>query len=173
MQKRKVPIFQLLLLLFLSVGVIVFDSQAKAATTAAVAATVTAQNISVTATDGSVSYGTIDLSSTADTTNTGVDDSQTATNNGNVTEDFNISGQDSGDWTLAAAAGSEEYTHKFCTATCDASPSWTALTTSYQTLASAVSFSSTQEFDLQIGSPSSTSNYTEQTVSVTVQAVAN
>ncbi len=89
----------------------------KAADTASVTATVTAQNISVTVTDGTVAYGTISLSSSKDTTTSGTNDSQTATNNGNVTENFNIKGQDSANWTLAATAGPDQYVLHFVPAT--------------------------------------------------------
>lgn len=145
----------------------------RAATTATVTATVTAQNISVSVSDGTVAYGTLSTSATQDTTSSGLDDSQTASNGGNVTEDFNIQGKNSTNWTLGNTAGSETYTHKFCTTTCDSSPIWTVLTTSYQTLATGISASGNQIFDLQIGTPTSTSNYTQQSVDVTVQAVAS
>lgn len=143
------------------------------AQTDTVTATVTAQNVSVSVADGAVAYGTVSTSSTEDTTTNGVDDSQTATNDGNVTEDLTIRGWDTTNWTLGGTAASETYTHKFCTSTCDSSPSWTALTTSYQTLADDVSSSGTQVFDLQIGTPTSTSNYTEQSADVTVMAAAS
>lgn len=143
-----------------------------AASTGAVTATVTAQNISVTVTDGSVAYGSLSTSTTEDTTATGVNNSQTATNNGNVTQDFNIQGQDSAAWTLAGTAASEAYTHKFCITDCDGTPTWVALTTSYQTLATGVADSGTQIFDLQIGTPTSTATFTQQSVDITVQAVA-
>ena len=117
--------------------------------------------------------GTQTTSATEDTTTSGLDDSQTATNDGNVTEDFNISGQNTANWTLASTAGDEQYFHKFCVTDCDSSPVWTALTTSYQTLATGIGESSNQVFDLQIGTPSSTVNFTQQSVDVTVQAVEN
>lgn len=146
---------------------------ASAATTDSVTATVTVQNVSVSVTDGAVAYGTLAASGTQDTASGGLDDSQTATNDGNVTEDFDIQGQNSGDWTLAATQGSDQYFHKFCTTDCDGSPTWTALTTSYQALATSVADSGTQVFDLQIGVPSSSSVDTQQSVDVTVQASAS
>lgn len=148
---------------------------AQAGDTATVSATVTVQNISVTVADGLVAYGTLAVSGTKDTTSSGVNNSQTATNNGNLTETFNIKGANSTGcvWTLASSQGSEQYFHKFCNnGTCDSSPVWTALTGSYQTLATGKAVSGTQEFDLQIGVPSSTSCYTEATISVTVQATS-
>jgi myosin-crossreactive antigen len=145
----------------------------NAADEVSLSATVTVQNISVTVTDGSITYGTLSTSGTANTTATGVDDSQTATNNGNVTEDFDIKGADTAAWSLAGSAGSENYAHNFCTSDCDGDPSWTALTTSYQALATSVSTSGTQEFDLRINVPTSTSTYTEQTAQVWVLASAS
>jgi hypothetical protein len=48
--------------------------------TADVTATVTVQNVSVTVSDGTVAYGTVAASGNKDTTSSGTDDSQTATN---------------------------------------------------------------------------------------------
>src|SRR5690349_8778650 len=79
-----------------------------AATTGTVAATVTPQNISVAVTDGTVAYGTLDLSTSADTTSGGVNDTQTATNDGNVAEDFNVTSTNATGgtaWTLAGTIG--------------------------------------------------------------------
>ncbi|KKR81513.1 MAG: Wsc4p [Candidatus Daviesbacteria bacterium GW2011_GWA1_41_61] len=148
----------------------IFVGVVKAASTASVTATVTVQNISVTVTDGTVAYGTLATSVSADTNPA---DTQTATNNGNITENFNILGQNSANWTLGAAAGANTYVHKFCTATCTTPPTnYTALTTSYQTLATSVAASGTQTFDLEISTPTSSTNYTAQSVDITVQAVA-
>lgn len=161
------------LTLFLFFFSLLITSIAQAATTSTVTATVTAQNIFVSVADATVAYGTLTLSGTEDTTSAGVNDTQTATNDGNVTEDFNISGQDSAAWTLAGTIGADQYTHEWCTTTCDSTPTWNNLTTSYQTLATGISSSGTQDFDLQIGVPSSSTSYTQQSVDVTVQAVAN
>lgn len=130
--------------------------------------------ISITISDGSISYGMLPKGATKDTTSSGVNDSQTATNNGNVAEDFNIKGQNTTAWTLAGSQGSEQYFHKFCNnGTCDASPTWTALTTNYQAVGSNIATSGTKEFDLQIGVPSATATYTSQNADVTIQAVAH
>lgn len=147
-------------------------SKVSAASTDSVSATVTVQNISVSVSDGSVAYGTLSTSSTEDTTTNGINDSQTATNDGNITVDLDISGADTASWTLAATAGTDQYIHSFCTATCDTTPSWTALTTSYQSLATSVAASGTQEFDLQISTPTTSTSFTQQTATVTVLASA-
>jgi len=148
---------------------------AGAATSDSVTATVTVQSISVTVTDGIVAYGTMAVSTTASTTlaGSGLDDSQTATNAGNVTEDFDIAGQDSVAWTLESAIGANQYKHSFCTVDCETTPSWTALTTSYQALATSVATSSTSVFDLKLDTPSSSSSFDQQSVDVTVLASAS
>ena len=124
--------------------------------------------ISVTVTDGVVSYGTLPAGGSSDTTSSGLNDLQTATNDGTVTQNFNIKGQNSGNWTLAASAGSEQYVHQFST---NAGSNWTALTTSYQTLGTSIAASGTKTFDLKVTVPTSTSSYTQQSIDVMVQAV--
>lgn len=144
---------------------------AHAATTASVTATVTVQNISVTVADGSIAYGTLALNSSAGTNGT---DTQTASNSGNVAIDLNIKGQNTTAWTLAGTAGTDTYVHRFCVTSCTTPPtSYTALTTNYQTLATNKAVAATQTFDLYITTPTSTTNYTQQSADVTVQAVAH
>jgi hypothetical protein len=46
-----------------------------------------------------------------------VNDSQTATNDGNIAEDFNISSSNATGgtgWTLAGTIGADQYNHSFC-----------------------------------------------------------
>jgi hypothetical protein len=166
-KKSLKPLF--LLLSLITVLLLVFNLSVLAADTASVTATVTVQNISVTVSDGTVAYGTLGQNATKNTCT--LVDTQTATNNGNVTENFNIKGQASTNWTLGATAGSNIYTHKFSTATC---PTFTgtALTTAYQTLATGKAVNGTQTFDLEINTPNPSTVYTQQSVDVTVQAVA-
>ncbi len=149
-------------------------SSAIAATTASVTATVTVQNISLTVTDGTVTYGTLGQNATKSTIPSDLNDKQTATNNGNVAEDFNIKGRDSANWTLGATAGSDQYIHKFCTATCGSPPTnYTALTTSYQSLGTNIAASATKSIDLFLNTPNPSTVFTQQDISITVQAVAN
>jgi hypothetical protein len=140
-----------------------------------VSATVTVQNISVTVADGSVSYGTLAANTGKSTIAADLNDTQTATNAGNVAEDLNIKGQNSADWTLSTSAGTDRYVHKFCTSSCGSPPTnFTSLSSgSYQTLSSNVAASGTQTFDLQITVPNPSTVFTQQSVDVTVQAVAH
>lgn len=168
------------LLLIGALAPVVFAGQAMAATTGTVAATVTPQNISVSVSDGSVAYGIVDLSTTRDTTSGGVNDTQVATNDGNVAEDFNIRSTDATGgtgWTLAGSIDADQFVHSFCTTgggspdPCDATPTWNAMSTSYSSLAGSVAVSSTRAFDLKLDTPSSTSDYLQKSITVTIQAV--
>ena len=154
--------------LFVSLPIVV------AADTASVSATVTAQNVSVTVSDGSIAYGIIPAGTSKSTTTADLNDLQTATNAGNVAEDINIKGANSSAWTLGATAGVDQYVHKFCVTSCTTPPTnYTALTTNYSTLKSNLGVGANQTFDLQITTPTSTTTYTQQVVDVTVQAVAH
>lgn len=159
-------LFLLFTILALVIGAL--SSVAMAATTATVTATVTVQNISVTVSTGTVAYGTLGSNATASSSA-----AQTLTNNGNVSETFTIKGQNSANWTLAATAGADQYVHKFCTAACAVlTTNYTALTTSNQTLATGIAASGTQKFDLYINTPTSSTNFTSQSVDVIVTATA-
>ncbi len=146
----------------------------QAADNATVTATVTAQNIAISVADGSITYGTIALGGAASTTADSINDSQTVTNDGNITSDLDIRGQNTAAWTLAGSSGADQYIHQFCgEANCDSAPVWTALTTSYQALATSIAAAGTKVFDLKITLPASSSSYTQQSVDVTVLASAS
>lgn len=167
----------LFLALFSLTLIPLISSIAQAADTATVTATVTAQNVAVSVSDGSIAYGTLEQNSTKNTLLAGANDMQTATNDGNVTSTINIKGQNSANWTLAGTAGSDAYTHHFCNDTdLDCSTpltNYTALTTSYQSLDTGVAASGTVDFQLQINTPNPSTVFTQQSVDVTVQAVAS
>lgn len=164
-----------LALLGMAVGVMAVQG----ATTSDVAATVTAQLVSVSVADGAVAYGILGLGVTKDTTNTGVDNTQTATNDGNVAADFGIRSSDAvgGDaWNLAVATGTDAFVHDWCTVDCDGTPIWNAFdedNVTYSSLASGVATSTGQAFDLRIHTPSAVSDNVLKTITVTVQATAS
>lgn len=145
----------------------------QAATTAVVSATVTVQNVSISVSSGSVTYGTMTTNSSKSTIAADLNQTQTVTNNGNVSEQFNVRGQDSANWTLSGTNGADTYVHQFCSATCTSPPTnFTALTTNYQTLSASVASSGTVSLDLRLTTPTTSSVYTQQSVDVTLQAVA-
>jgi len=129
-------------------------------------------SISLTS-DGSVDYGLVALNGEEDTTSTGLNDTQTITNDSTITENFNIKTSNATGgmtWTVGAAAGSDVYVHSFST---NGGSSWEVLDTVdvYETLATGVAASSSQDFDLKIHLPTETTDYQEKTITVTVQAV--
>lgn len=174
--KKNIKLFSIFVLFFM-----IFFLGLASITGAAedsVTTTVTVQNIALSITDeqapdASVSYGTLGTSASQTTLTTGVNDTQTITNDGNVNEDFDLKGANTGTWTLASSIGVEdEYKHDWCTSDCEGTPTWTALTTGYVQIATGVASSGTQDFDLRMNTPSSTTVYTEQTATVWVQASA-
>ena len=153
---------------------IIVSTIALAATTGDITATVTAQNVAVTVSDGTVAYGTIAVNQTEDTTSAGIDDTQTVTNTGNVTGDISVQGTDSTDWELGDTIGSEQYSHKSCTTTCDTTPTWTVFNEdAYTTLNNNVAANGTVELDLQLLTPSATTHFDQQSVNVTVMIAAS
>ena len=154
------------------VGMLVAYQVIFAADTATVAATVTVQNISLSVADGTVAYGVLASNITKSTCTTELNDLQIITNDGNVAETFNIEGQNSANWTLAATAGSDQYVEKFATSTCSTFSGGTALTTSYATAATNIAVSATSSLNLQINTPNPSTIFTQQSVDVLLQAVA-
>jgi hypothetical protein len=124
--------------------------------------------VSILIGDGDIEYGMVQTSQ--DTTSSGVDDTQTITNNGDVAEDFEIMGQDSADWTLAGSAGDAIYAHKWCITNCDSSPTWNALTTAYQTLVTNIASTSYQDVDFQVTVPTANAGNNEQDVDIMIRA---
>ena len=142
-----------------------------AATEGSVTATVTVTNVSLQVSDGTIAYGSLSTSATMATVSGELDDSQTVTNNGNIAIDVAVKGYNSTGWTLGGTAGSETYTHKTCTTTCDSSPTWTAMTTSYGSdILTGIATSGTADVDFQVGTPTTTTDYTQQSVNVTILA---
>ncbi len=145
-----------------------------AADEATVSCTVTATLVSVTVTDGDVAYGTLGLGTKKSTLVAELDDTQTATNDGTVAEDFNIKSSNATrgggtTWKLVTTSpGNNEFNHEFSKTS---SFPGTAMTTGYTSLATNVAPGGSQTFDLQITMPSSTDDYLEHSFTVTVQAV--
>jgi hypothetical protein len=127
-------------------------------------------SISITS-DGSISYGFIDLNSSSSTVG---GDTQTAENVGSQNEAVNVrSGNALGgtSWLLAGTVASDQYTHEFSTTT---GAAWTFLPddSTYVTADSFVTPSGTLDFDFRLTAPSGTTDFTEKSITVTVQAVA-
>lgn len=129
--------------------------------------------VSVVVTPTSVAYGTVALGMGKNTTS---GQHLTVTNNGTVNENFKIKSsnatRDSGTtWALGATAGNNTFTHAFST---NSGSNWTPMSTpdAYYDLASSIAPNATQTFDLQIGMPTSTNDYAQHTIIITILAVA-
>ena len=139
---------------------------AQGADTDTVTATVTAELITITVTDGSVDYGVLSINTSKE------DNSQVVTNNSNVAVDLEVKSSDAvggHDWDLAAAAAADAYTHEFAP---DGS-SWTTFNVdnnTYASLKTNVAVSGVQDLDLKIGTPTSVTDNEEKTITVTVLA---
>lgn len=166
---KKAPLLFLIFVLIFSVAGMV-----SAANTGTVAATITAQNISLSLSDGTITYGTLGANASADTTSGGLNDSQTVTNNGNVNETIGLKGTSSANWIIAGTTGTDQYKHEFCTQvqTCDTVPTWTPLTTSYADITTGLAPAGTYWFDLKITTPNPSTAFTQQQVDVYVLATA-
>jgi hypothetical protein len=148
----------------------------NAADTANITATVTFQQISLTATSGTISYGTVAASGTADTV--ALSQSQTITNTGNVSEDFDIkgltptTGGTCTHWTLKAsgAPAANEYGHSW---SINGGTLWTRFTDTYSEFVSNKAANATATLDLKVTMPSASDCMSAQAIDVTTQASAH
>jgi hypothetical protein len=186
MKKRVVAIIAVVALMGLLLPAAVF-----AADTGAVTCTVSAVMVSVSVSPGTVTYGTVNVGALKNTAlydathnqyGSVTPQTQTVLNNGSGTENYSIKSSDasgSTPWTLAASASAEHFTHAALplsdtayTATSAIGDFSIAMTTagSYVSLASSVAKDATKYLELQIGMPTSTTDYGSHTITVTVMA---
>jgi hypothetical protein len=167
-------ITQLAVVSLLGIAVVL---SAQAASSDSITATVTVQNVSVSLDQASFGYGSMQANTSSSTLGLWGGAGIVATNDGNLTEDFDIYGANTGGWTLAGSAGADAYVHQFCNDTdnnCSTPPTnYTAMTTSPQTLKNNIGTSGTVAFQLRITTPNPSTVFTEQSASVTVQASAS
>ncbi len=134
---------------------------------ATVNATVTPAVLSVTATPSTVDYDVVELT-TAD--NIPTPSFFTATNNGSITENIEIRGADTADWTLVSGVpATDEYRHE---ASKDGFTTPIILTTSNQSLDTGITVSSFVTVSLRLDAPTASTTAATQTAPVTVVAVA-
>lgn len=147
------------------------------AATDAVTATVTVLYSAVSLNQETFAYGSMNSNTASSTLALWSGAGIVATNDGS-TSSFDIYGADTANYTLAANNTGNNYMHKFCDDTelaCDLptnQANYTALTTSPQTLEASVANTGTVAFQLQITTPATPTNFTEQSAAVTVQASA-
>lgn len=144
----------------------------KAGTTAPLTATVTPKLITVSVSPGNFNYGILDLNTTKSTLDLSPVRTQTATNGSNVEVRLNIMSSDAvggTNWVLAATTGVlDQFVHKFKGG--DVGEVWTQLPVdhSYATL-DAKPAAGSVAFDLQITTPTATTDSASKAITVTVQ----
>ena len=155
----------LLIASLLAAVMLVGVTQATAQTAQDVTVTVTVPSVlSVSLSTGAWAIGEVALGETATSV------SITATNNGNVTEDFSIVSGDSTNWTCGTAAGSEVF---FMEAQGGDLTSYTSMDTSQTLETDLPKTTGTVSFFLQITAPTATVyRDTEHSIAVTVTAAA-
>lgn len=170
-------------------AILALNATAYAAETADISVTVTIQNLSISLSSNTWALGTVAAASTVQMTEA---EDITVTNDGNVDEDFTLMLTDPTAWTAGASAGADVYVLSalFCgAADAPASGDFNAedvLTTSAQTSTGAifgyaggtadgvaVTAGSGVDLWLEFDAPTSSSDFTEQTITVTVGAVAS
>jgi len=138
-----------------------------------VSATVTAQNVSISVTNGTVSYGIMAVGTHRSTIAADLNQTQTVSNTGNVPVNINIRSGNSTNWTLAPTTGVDQYTHMFCHTSCGTPPTnFVALTNTNQTFQNGVAVAGNRSLDLRLSTPTSTVQFGQQSITVTVQASA-
>ncbi len=137
-----------------------------------VSCTVTPKLISLTVSDGSVAYGTLDLNSEENTKDFG--DNQTVTNNGNVAEKIEVKTSNAiGDtqWTIGTVGTLDVFAHYWSADPGAETPVWTAWAAdTYAELVASLAKDGTQLLGLKIHTPTSTTDYVEKSIIVTVLA---
>ncbi len=130
-------------------------------------ATVTPAVLSVTVDPNTVDYGTVEL---------GIQDNLpnpttfTAKNNGSITEDIEIRGANTANWTLVSGVpATDEYRHEFSK---DGFTTPLILTTSNQTLDTGIAVNGEVIVSLRLDAPTASTTAATQTAPVTVIAVA-
>jgi signal recognition particle receptor subunit beta len=158
----------LTLVVALALVALVVPAVVSAAEEDTVTCTVTAVLLSVTVSDGDVAYGIVALGSSNRASTLG--DTQTVTNNGTVVEAFYIKSsnaiRDGGTTWHLGTPGHNEFRHRWDTGI----STWISMIDSYLLMASNVEPGNSVTLDLQIDMPSSTDDYLEHSITVTVLA---
>lgn len=123
--------------------------------------------------DGNIDFGPISAGSNKSTVT--LSDTQTILNDGLSTIDLRIKTSnavgDSGSWTLGQTTGETDiFVHEF---SINSGSAWTKFTTvdTYQAMTTGIASEATQNFDLQVTVPTTTSYYDIKSISVTIQGI--
>lgn len=142
---------------------------ARAATTAAVSATVSATNLAVSVSDGSIAFGSVALN-TATTTAGGTGQTQTVSNDGsNAVINVKSSNATGGTtWTLGTSPGSDIFKLEVSTTTGSSYMTFQA-TDTYLTASSSSASLTTGPLDFRFTTPSGSTDFVQKSLTITVQ----
>jgi hypothetical protein len=150
-----------------------FWQAVKAADTATIGATVTAQNLSLSVASGVITYGNVALNTSTTTAGNGY--TQIVTNEGSTmalnAKSSNATGGTT--WTIGASSGSDIFVHEISTTTGSTYMKFTAADT-YLTASSSMmtGVSNTQALDFRLTTPTASTDFLQKSITITVQASA-
>lgn len=141
------------------------------AQTDTIAATVTATNLAVSVSDGSIAFGSVALNTA--TTTAGNSDTQTATNDGSAAVLNVKSGNATGGttWTLGTSPGSDTFKLEVSTTTGSTYMTLQA-TDTYLTASSTFASLEDQNLDFRFTTPTASTDFVQKSLTVTVQVTS-
>lgn len=142
---------------------------ARGASTATVAATVTATNLAVSVSDGSIAFGSVALN-TATTTAGGTGQTQTVSNDGSNAVINVKSGNATGGttWTLGTSPGSNIFKLEISTTSGSTYMTFQA-TDTYLTASSSSASLTTGPLDFRFTTPTGSTDFVQKSLTITVQ----
>ena len=150
---------------------VLFFPQVRAATTGTIAATVTATNIAVSVSDGSIAFGSVALNTATTTVAHG--ETQTVSNTGSAAVLNVKSGNATGGtaWTLGTSAGSDTFKLEVSMTSGSAYMTFQA-TDTYLTASSTFASLANQNVDFRFTTPTASTDFAQKSMTVTVQVTS-
>lgn len=150
---------------------LLFGSSARAASTATVAATVTATNLAVSVSNGSIAFGSVDLNTATTTVAHG--GTQTVSNDGSNAV-INVKSSDATGgttWTLGTSPGSNIFKLEISTTTGSSYMTFQA-TNTYLTASSSSASLTTGPLDFRFTTPTGSTDFVQKSLTITVQVTS-
>lgn len=133
-----------------------------------VSATVSATNLAISVTDGSIAFGQVPLNTATSTV--GTDETQTASNDGSIAQ-LNVKASNATNgtaWTLGTSSASDIFTLAVSTTTGSSYVGFTAPDT-YLTASTAFASLTTLPLDFRFTTPTASSDFVQKSLTITVQ----
>lgn len=148
-----------------------FAQTVRSAETDTIAATITASNLAVSVSDGTIAFGSVSLNTA--TTTAGNSDTQTVTNDGSSAALNVKSGNATGGttWTLGTSPGSDIFQLEVSTTTGATYMTFQA-TDTYLTASSTFASLQDQDLDFRFTTPTASSDFVQKSLTITVQVTS-